>query len=111
MVTTADRVSLFLRGQKHDFAVVDPLQVAAQDHDSGLAVIAPMPGLVTSLRTKAGAKVDRGTPLLVLEAMKMEHTLAAARAGTVAEVLAAPGDQVEAGAALIRLEDETEVAA
>jgi 3-methylcrotonyl-CoA carboxylase alpha subunit len=44
--------------------------------------------------------------MAVMEAMKMEHTLTAARDGTVAEVLVAAGDQVEAGAALIRLVEE-----
>ena len=53
-----------------------------------------------------GDDVEAGVPVLVVEAMKMEHTLTAARDGVVAEVLAAAGDQVEAGAPLIRLEDE-----
>ena len=48
----------------------------------------------------------KGDRLAVLEAMKMEHSLLAARDGVVAEVLAQPGDQVEAGAALVRLEAE-----
>jgi len=52
----------------------------------------------------AGQAVTAGDRLAVLEAMKMEHTLTAARDGVVAEVLAAAGDQVEAGAALILLE-------
>jgi 3-methylcrotonyl-CoA carboxylase alpha subunit len=53
----------------------------------------------------AGAQVAAGTPLALLEAMKMEHTLTAARAGIIAEVLVGAGAQVEAGAALIRLEE------
>ena len=59
---------------------------------------------------EAGQQVAAGDRLAVLEAMKMEHTLTAARDGVVAEVLAAAGDQVEAGAALIRLEEEEEAA-
>lgn len=68
----------------------------------------PMPGLVRAVDVAVGARVRAGDRLAVLEAMKMEHSLTAARDGTVAEVLAAAGDQVEAGAALVRIdEDET----
>ena len=66
----------------------------------------PMPGLVRAVHVTPGQEVRAGDRLAVLEAMKMEHTLTAARDGIVAEVLARAGDQVEAGAALIRLEDE-----
>lgn len=57
-----------------------------------------MPGLVKAVFVAPGQQVASGDPLAILEAMKMEHTLTAARDGTVAEVLAAAGDQVEAGA-------------
>ncbi len=52
---------------------------------------------------EAGAEVAKGDTLAVLEAMKMEHRLLAARDGVVAKVLVRAGDQVEAGAALVRL--------
>jgi 3-methylcrotonyl-CoA carboxylase alpha subunit len=65
-----------------------------------------MPGQVKSVHAKAGDTVTAGMRLAVLEAMKMEHALTAPRDGVVAEVLVAAGSQVEAGAALIRLEDE-----
>ena len=68
-------------------------------------VRAPMPGLVKAVHVRAGERVARGVPLAVLEAMKMEHALAAPRDGAVEEVLAAEGDQVEAGAALVRIGD------
>ena len=70
-----------------------------------------MPGLVTLVSAVKGQNVTKGDALMVLEAMKMEHSLLAARDGVVAEVLAQPGDQVEAGAALVRLEAEAEDAA
>ncbi|MDO5621987.1 MAG: acetyl/propionyl/methylcrotonyl-CoA carboxylase subunit alpha [Paracoccus sp. (in: a-proteobacteria)] len=72
----------------------------------GNLTLSPMPGLVKAIFVSAGQQVAAGDRLAILEAMKMEHTLTAARDGTIAEILAAPGDQVEAGAALIRLEDE-----
>ena len=89
---------------------MDPLDRVADVAGSGLT-LAPMPGLVKAVFVTAGQHVAAGDRLAVLEAMKMEHTLTAARDGQVAEVLAAAGDQVEAGAPLIRLQDEDEAAA
>ena len=63
-----------------------------------------MPGLVRRVHVAAGDTVAAGDRLAVFEAMKMEHTLTATQPGRVAEVLVAAGAQVEAGAALIRLE-------
>ena len=65
---------------------------------------APMPGKVVALLAQAGDAVKAGQPLAVMEAMKMEHTIAAPRDGTVAELLYAVGDQVAEGAELLRLE-------
>ncbi len=64
---------------------------------------APMPGKVVSFAVKAGDAVKKGQPLAVMEAMKMEHTIAAPADGTVAELLYAPGDQVAEGAELLKL--------
>jgi 3-methylcrotonyl-CoA carboxylase alpha subunit len=86
------------------FAHVDPLEQAAGAQGDGNLVEAPMPGLVREVFATVGQKVAKGDRLAVLEAMKMEHSLLAARDGTVAEVLAVAGDQVEAGAALVRLD-------
>jgi 3-methylcrotonyl-CoA carboxylase alpha subunit len=87
------------------FDIVDPLQRNASATGDGNIVDAPMPGLVKALTAKAGQSVTAGDKLAVLEAMKMEHALLAARDGVIAEVLISEGDQVEAGAALIRLEE------
>jgi 3-methylcrotonyl-CoA carboxylase alpha subunit len=64
-----------------------------------------MPGRVIAILAKAGDAVARGAPLLVMEAMKMEHTLKAPAAGTIARVLCALGEQVKEGAELLVLED------
>jgi 3-methylcrotonyl-CoA carboxylase alpha subunit len=66
---------------------------------------------VKAVFTRAGEPVKAGDRLAILEAMKMEHSLLAARDGIVAEVLCEAGAQVEAGAALIRLEEEDAEAA
>jgi 3-methylcrotonyl-CoA carboxylase alpha subunit len=88
------------------FARIDPLQQAGGAQGDGNLIEAPMPGLVREVFAAVGQAVQAGDRLAILEAMKMEHSLLAARDGVVAEVLAHAGDQVEAGAALVRLEAE-----
>jgi 3-methylcrotonyl-CoA carboxylase alpha subunit len=104
IVLTPGRVSIFGPGAFH-FALTDPLDRRTEAAGGGLT-LSPMPGLVKAVFVAAGQAVKAGDRLAVLEAMKMEHTLTAARDGTVAEVLAEAGQQVEAGVALIRLEEE-----
>ena len=106
IVLTPGTVSIFGPGAYH-FALVDPLDRQGAAAGGGLT-LSPMPGLVKGVFVKAGQAVTAGDRLAVLEAMKMEHTLTAARDGTVAEVLVEAGTQVEAGAALVRLEEEGE---
>jgi len=72
-------------------------------HAEAGRLTAPMPGKVVSFAVKAGDTVSKGQPLAVLDAMKMEHTIAAPMDGVVAELLYAPGDQVVEGAELLRL--------
>ncbi|MBN9114503.1 MAG: acetyl-CoA carboxylase biotin carboxyl carrier protein subunit, partial [Pandoraea sp.] len=62
---------------------------------------APMPGKVIAVLAQVGAKVEKGAPLLVMEAMKMEHTISAPEDGEIEEVLFAVGDQVPEGAQLL----------
>jgi propionyl-CoA carboxylase alpha chain len=61
------------------------------------AMVAPMPGNVVRVEAAAGQRVSAGQPVLVLEAMKMEHLIVAPADGLLAEVLVTQGDQVEAG--------------
>jgi propionyl-CoA carboxylase alpha chain/3-methylcrotonyl-CoA carboxylase alpha subunit len=68
------------------------------------ALRAPMPGKIVAVAAKAGDKVEKGRPLVVLEAMKMEHALAAPFDGVVAELPVKVGDQVSEGAVLARVE-------
>ncbi len=106
----AGRVTVFAR-YGVSFDIIDPLdRLAAAGLDGGV-IEAPMPGTVKWLEAEAGQTVTKGDRLAVLEAMKMEHSLLAPRDGVVAEVLVTQGAQVEAGAALVRLEDTQEDAA
>ena len=82
----------------------DPLRRAeAEDEDDGM-LSAPMPGKIVRQPVVAGERVARGAPLLVLEAMKMEHTITAPRDGRIVRLHYTEGDQVEEGAVLIDFE-------
>ncbi|HSV54082.1 MAG TPA: acetyl/propionyl/methylcrotonyl-CoA carboxylase subunit alpha [Burkholderiaceae bacterium] len=82
---------------------IDLLAHAGDTQAEGGRLTAPMPGKVVSFAVKAGDKVNKGQALAVMEAMKMEHTIAAPADGTVAELLYAPGDQVAEGSELLKL--------
>ncbi|MFZ3129241.1 MAG: biotin/lipoyl-containing protein, partial [Rhodoferax sp.] len=83
---------------------IDALAHAGDVQGEAGRLTAPMPGKVVSFAVKAGDVVKKGQALAVMEAMKMEHTIAAPADGTVAELLFAPGDQVTEGAELLKLE-------
>ena len=95
-------------GNGYRFLLADPLERGSEAEGGGNLIAAPMPGLVKALFASAGQEVAKGDRLAILEAMKMEHALLAARDGVVEEVLAEEGAQVEEGAALIRLTEEPE---
>ena len=68
---------------------------------AGLTVVSPMPGSVISVAVSVGDMVDEGQALVVVEAMKMEHTLRAEAPGVVAEVAVAVGQQVAVNELLV----------
>ncbi len=68
------------------------------------SLLAPMPGKIVAVQAKAGAKVAKGAPIVVLEAMKMEHALTAPFDGVVAELPVKAGDQVTEGTLLAKVE-------
>ncbi len=98
------RLDLFVDGRRHTLDWRDPIALAtgeSDDRQGGLS--APMPGKILSVAVQAGTAVERGAPLIVMEAMKMEHTIHAPHSGKVLEIYFAPGDQVQEGDALIAL--------
>jgi 3-methylcrotonyl-CoA carboxylase alpha subunit len=99
----AELAHVFTQAGATRIRVIQPLAHAegAQDEKGGLA--APMPGKVVSFAVKVGDKVKAGQSLAVMEAMKMEHTIAAPKDGEVTELLYAPGDQITEGAELLKL--------
>ena len=99
-----DQLSIFTEAGSTQITVVDQLAHAGDTGHEGGRLTAPMPGKVVSFTVKAGDKVSKGQPLAVMEAMKMEHTIAAPGDGVVLELLYVPGDQVSEGAELLRIE-------
>ena len=69
---------------------------------AGLALNAPMPGVILELHVKVGDVVERGQQIAVLDAMKMHNFIGAPRAGTIAEVCVAAGQAVGHGEAIVR---------
>jgi 3-methylcrotonyl-CoA carboxylase alpha subunit len=95
--------AVFLDGESWRLVEIDPLAAPADEDPSGGRLSAPMPGRVMRLMVAAGDRVRRGEPLLIVEAMKMEHTLTAPADGTVERLRCAEGDLVEEGTELIVL--------
>ncbi|MEW9583719.1 biotin carboxylase N-terminal domain-containing protein [Paraburkholderia sp. DGU8] len=99
-----DTFHVFCLGAALAFEWQNLLAHAADAEGAEGRLTAPMPGKVIAVLVEPGAVVEKGTPLLVMEAMKMEHTIGAPAAGTVSEVLYAVGDQVADGAQLLVLD-------
>ncbi|WP_186047190.1 acetyl/propionyl/methylcrotonyl-CoA carboxylase subunit alpha [Burkholderia gladioli] len=104
VVADGDNFHVFVDGTAESFVWENPLAHAGDAEHGGGRLTAPMPGKVIAVLVEAGQKVEAGAPLIVMEAMKMEHTIGAPSAGVVAEVLYAVGDQVADGAQLITLD-------
>lgn len=100
-----DTAHVFARGQSESWTQVDPIAQSSEAADGGNLILAPMPGLVTRVLTAQGRRVDQGDALVVLEAMKMEHTLRASRVGIVSDVVVSEGQQVSHGDVMITLEN------
>ncbi len=104
VVLAGDRRHVFFDGRSYAVVNVDRLQAGGAGDDAHGGLVAPMPGKVIAWLTQPGATVERGAPLLVLEAMKMEHTIVAPKAGLVKSFRFNPGEQVSDGAELVEFE-------
>jgi 3-methylcrotonyl-CoA carboxylase alpha subunit len=98
------RLTILQGPRSHVLALDDPLSRPSRAEVPDGLLTAPMPGKVIRVQVTAGQTVARGAPLLVLEAMKMEHTIRAPAEGRVAAVHYGEGDLVDEGAELIALE-------
>jgi len=100
---TGERFSVFAPDGSAVLDEFDPIAHSADGAVESGGLAAPMPGKVIAFLAKTGDTVTQGQPLAVMEAMKMEHTIAAPRDGTIAELLYAVGDQVAEGGELLRM--------
>ena len=98
-------ISLFSGASSHDFIVVDPSAKAEAATGGNDALRAPMPGLVKLVRVTSGDDVKKGQALLVLEAMKMEHTITAPHDGKIADIVP-QASQVTDGTILVKFVEE-----
>lgn len=103
-VNNGNRIHLFMRGQSWKLDWINPLDVVPENTVAHGGLIAPMPGSVTVLLVEAGEPVEKDTPILIVEAMKMELKLFAPAAGYVKAFHCAEGDQVSEGMVLADFE-------
>ncbi len=99
--------NIYLASDTRTYALVDQFQLPPDSAEAagGGAVTAPMHGLLLSIDVAVGDEVAKGQRLGVLEAMKMQHEIAAAVDGVVSEVLATPGNQIAAGDLILSIEE------
>jgi 3-methylcrotonyl-CoA carboxylase alpha subunit len=101
VVRDRDTLHVFTPQGRRVLGDASALQLAGDQADAGASLSAPMPGKVIALLVEAGSRVRKGQPLLVMEAMKMEHTLSAPADGLIEKLPFRVGDQVGEGAALV----------
>jgi 3-methylcrotonyl-CoA carboxylase alpha subunit len=104
VVIDGSDIHVFHGGRMWRLRIDDPAVHAAEQASGSGKLTAPMPGAIVVVHVKPGQTVERNQPLLVLEAMKMEHTVRAPAAGRVDAVRVAAGDQVVDGAELVVLD-------
>jgi 3-methylcrotonyl-CoA carboxylase alpha subunit len=97
---------VFRRGRRATLTILDPLAMVSMAEGRDGRLTAPMPGKVVQVLVGVGDRVGEGQPMLLLEAMKMEHTVKSPFGGRVAAIHYGPGDQVDEGADLLDLEAE-----
>ena len=101
-------IVIICTGRSHRLTLHDPLATLGSDDGHGGRLTAPMPGKVVAVLVESGAVVEKGAPLVIMEAMKMEHTISAPRDGVLAEIYYKVGDLVNEGAELLSYAPEGE---
>ncbi len=106
VVRDGEHFHVFSQGNHTDLHYNDALAHAGEAEAEGGRLTAPMPGKIVAVLVENGQEVKKGQALLIMEAMKMEHTISAPHDGIVDEVLYAVGDQVTEGAPLLNFKQE-----
>jgi 3-methylcrotonyl-CoA carboxylase alpha subunit len=104
VLRSGNELLIFEGGRSWRLAIVDPLAAVADVEAGAESLTAPMPGKIIAVKVAAGTKVERGQALLVMEAMKMEHTIRAPADGRVEKIHYSVGEQVDEGVELIHFE-------
>ncbi|WP_295761300.1 acetyl/propionyl/methylcrotonyl-CoA carboxylase subunit alpha [Undibacterium sp.] len=106
VVRDGEHFHVFSQGAHTNLYYKDALAHAGEAEAEGGRLTAPMPGKIVAVMVQAGQEVKKGDALVIMEAMKMEHTIAAPHDGVVDEVLYAVGDQVTEGAPLLSFKQD-----
>ena len=101
VVSLGTELHVFFDGESYGYEWLDPLAFDAAVSAGESSLLAPIPGTVKALLIEPGVPVQKGTALLVLEAMKMEWSIEAPSAGTVESFFFRAGDQVPEGTQLL----------
>ena len=104
-----DTFDVTIHGRSHEVTIVDPKRLRSGQnsdrHHHGVAeILAPMPGKVVRVQMEAGANVEKGEGVVVVEAMKMQNEMKSPRAGVIVSIKVKPGDTVNAGDVLAVIE-------
>lgn len=107
--TSKEVFDVDIRGRSYEVTIVDPKRLRSGQnsdrHHHGVAEIrAPMPGKVVRVQIEAGASVEKGAGIVVVEAMKMQNEMKSPRAGVVVSINVKAGDTVNAGDVLAVIE-------
>ena len=97
------QVHVFNAGHQSVVNLLDDVSEDDCAEKSDKNIIAPMPGLITAVNVQAGQQVKKGDVLIVMEAMKMEHSLRASMDGVIDVLMVSKGDQVQEGALFLSL--------
>ncbi|POA53820.1 MULTISPECIES: acetyl/propionyl/methylcrotonyl-CoA carboxylase subunit alpha [unclassified Pseudomonas] len=103
-IRRGDTLYLHWQGEMHSITTYDPIVAADASHSQHGGLTAPMNGSIVRVLVEAGQSVEAGAQLVVLEAMKMEHSIRAPHAGIVKALYCQEGEMVSEGSALVELE-------
>ncbi|MFO1433514.1 MAG: acetyl/propionyl/methylcrotonyl-CoA carboxylase subunit alpha [Candidatus Competibacteraceae bacterium] len=108
LVRQGNELIIFTQGESHRLTLRNPLTEGMEDEVDTGSLASPMPGAIIAVLVEAGQKVEQGDPLMMLEAMKMEHTITAPYAGKVESIRYQVGEQVQEGVELLVIGEDIE---
>ncbi|MDV7338531.1 acetyl/propionyl/methylcrotonyl-CoA carboxylase subunit alpha [Terasakiella sp. A23] len=106
VVRHGDDLEILVHGRAHALKLFDPLSAAENQNEASGSLTSPMPGKVVSVLVEKDQEVKEGDALMILEAMKMEHTISAPMDGVVEDIFFNAGDQLEEGVELLKIHGE-----